>query len=83
MSAYQKPEVRQRLEEGFRAAGKKLDMGQSCIRFRTLQDLAVPALEVMVASTPPDALIESYAMQHPTARTPKGPSSKATTRGNT
>ena len=32
---YASPELRARLEQGFAAAGKKLDMGKGCLRFRT------------------------------------------------
>jgi hypothetical protein len=53
-------DVRQarRLEDGFRAAGKKLDMGKACIRFRAADDLALDVIGEIVASTPVDRWVE-------------------------
>ncbi|HEX5724748.1 MAG TPA: DUF1801 domain-containing protein, partial [Longimicrobiaceae bacterium] len=48
------------LEEEFRKAGKKLDMGKSCLRFRTLDDLPLDVIGRAIASTPPDALIARH-----------------------
>ncbi|HEU0301303.1 MAG TPA: DUF1801 domain-containing protein [Longimicrobium sp.] len=42
------------LREGFRAAGKRLDMGKACIRFQRADDLALDAIAAVVASTPLD-----------------------------
>ena len=57
MGAYADPKQRKRLEESFAKAGKKLDMGKSCVRFKTLDDLPLPAIAEVVASTPPDKMI--------------------------
>jgi hypothetical protein len=43
-----------RLEDGFRRAGKKLDMGKACIRFRTAEDLALDVIGDIVAAIPVD-----------------------------
>ncbi|GMU67092.1 MAG: hypothetical protein AMXMBFR36_33660 [Acidobacteriota bacterium] len=48
------------LRDAFAAAGKKLDIGKSCVRFRKLADLELPAIARAVASTPPDAYIARY-----------------------
>lgn len=48
------------LEEEFRRAGKKLDMGKSCLRFRKLDDLPLDVIGRAIASTPPDELIARY-----------------------
>lgn len=48
------------LREGFGRAGKALDMGQSCLRFRAADDLALDVIAAVIASTPPDALIARY-----------------------
>ena len=37
--AYMNPPLRQKLADGFQAAGKKLDMGMGCLRFKRLEDL--------------------------------------------
>jgi len=48
------------LKEGFAKAGKKLDMGKSCVRFKKLEDLPLDVIGRVVASTPPDAFIAQY-----------------------
>lgn len=48
------------LAEAFRTAGKKMDMGKSCLRFRKLDDLPLDAIGRMIASTPPEKLIAYY-----------------------
>jgi uncharacterized protein YdhG (YjbR/CyaY superfamily) len=58
--AYQDPVLERELREAFAAAGKKLDMGRSCIRFRTPDDLALDAIGRIIAATPPDAFIARH-----------------------
>jgi hypothetical protein len=48
----------QRLKEGFRAAGKKLDMGKACVHFKTADDLPLDVIGQVVASIPMDRWIE-------------------------
>ena len=57
---YQDPEQEARLREGFKKAGKKLDMGKSCLHFKKLDDLPMSVVAEVVASTPPDAYIARY-----------------------
>lgn len=57
---YQDPELEARLREGFKKAGKKLDLGKSCLRFKKLDDLPMNVIAEVVASTPPEAFIERY-----------------------
>jgi len=52
MNAYGDPGVARRLRDGFRAAGKRLDMGKSCIHFKAADDLALDAVGQAIASTP-------------------------------
>lgn len=52
MSVYGDPAQAQRLKDGFRAAGKKLDMGKACIHFKTADDLPPDVVGAVVASTP-------------------------------
>ena len=44
----------------FRKAGKKLDMGKSCVRFKRVEDLHLPAIAKVIAETPPEKYIEIY-----------------------
>ena len=46
-----------RLTAAYKAAGKKLDMGKGCLRFKTLEELPLDVLADMVASTPVDRRI--------------------------
>ena len=57
MNAYGDPALLRRLREGFEAAGKKLDMGKSCVRFTAADDLALDVVGEVVASTPMDRYI--------------------------
>lgn len=58
MCAYGSPDHAQRLKEGFKAAGKKLDMGKSCIRFKSADDLPLDVIGELVASIPMKRWIE-------------------------
>jgi hypothetical protein len=57
-NVYGMPELRKKLEAGFKAAGKKLDMGASCIRFKKLEDLPLDVIAEAIAATPMQAYIE-------------------------
>lgn len=46
-----------RLAAAYKAAGKKLDMGKGCLRFKTLEELPLDVIADMVASTPVDRRI--------------------------
>lgn len=48
------------LQDGFRKAGKKLDMGKSCIRFKKLEDLPLDVIAESVARTSVDDYIRGY-----------------------
>ena len=52
MGVYADPAARRRLEEGFRAAGRKLDMGKACIRFKTADDLPLEVIGATIAAMP-------------------------------
>jgi hypothetical protein len=60
MTVYGHPAKQKQLKEGFARAGKKLDMGKSCIRFRTLDDLPLDTIADIIASTPVDVYVAAY-----------------------
>jgi hypothetical protein len=64
MGAYQDSEQESLLKEGFSKAGKKLDMGKSCLRFRSVEDLPLDVIGQVVASTP----VADYINQYETTR---------------
>ena len=57
MLAYMNDPLTRRLEQGFAAAGKKLDMGKACIRFKRADDLALDVIGEVIASTPLEAYV--------------------------
>lgn len=64
IGAYQDPEVERVIRDGFKAAGKKLDMGKSCIRFRDAEDLPLDVIASVVRDSP----VKSFIAQHETSR---------------
>jgi uncharacterized protein YdhG (YjbR/CyaY superfamily) len=59
-SVYMQPEGMERFRAAFAEAGKKLDMGRSCVRFRRLADLPLQAISDVVAATPVDEFIRQF-----------------------
>jgi hypothetical protein len=49
MCVYGDPDVESWFAEGFRAAGKKLNMGKSCVRFKKLEDLPLDLIGEAIA----------------------------------
>ncbi len=62
--AYASTERTEQLRQAFAAAGKKLDMGKSCIRFKRADDLPLDAIAREIASTTPEDFARVYAAQH-------------------
>lgn len=60
MSVYTDSEEESSLRDDFEAAGKKLDMGKSCIRFKGLDDLPLDVIAKAIAATSVDTYIERY-----------------------
>jgi hypothetical protein len=60
MGVYQVPAQAAALKAAFEAEGKKPDMGRSCIRFRTVEDLPLAAIGKLVAGTPVEAFVARY-----------------------
>lgn len=54
MAPYGDAGLAARLRDGFKAAGKKLDMGKSCVRFRRAADLALDVVGDVVGAVPVD-----------------------------
>lgn len=59
------------LRDEFRKAGKKLDMGKCCVRFKKLDDLPLDAIGQVIASTPPAEHIVKYEEARRQARSGK------------
>lgn len=76
MAAYGDPGERAWLEKAWRAAGKKLDMGKSCIRFRKLEDVPLEVVAEAFRRVPAEAFIASVeaALRKPREARPKAAS---------
>lgn len=60
MNVYFDSSLEKRLRDGFRSAGKPLDIGKSCLRFRRLDDLPLDVVGEIVAATSVDETIARY-----------------------
>jgi hypothetical protein len=60
MGCYGDKELARWFEAEFRKAGKKLDMGKSCVRFKKLEDLPLGVIGEAVAKMPVDDFIALY-----------------------
>ena len=50
MGVYASPDRRRRFEQAFRKAGKRLDMGKSCVRFKRVEDLPLNVIGNTIGS---------------------------------
>lgn len=60
MCVYGSADLRAWFEAAYRAAGKKLDMGKACLRFKKLDDLPLDLIGQVVARVPVDEYIRRY-----------------------
>ena len=60
MCVYTHDGTQTEFERRFKASGKKLNMGKSCVRFKTTDDLPMGLIADTVASTSVDDYIKSY-----------------------
>jgi hypothetical protein len=66
--AYSDPKRYAALEAAFKKAGKRFDMGKSCLHFKTLDDLVPEAVGAVIAETPPDLFIRQYERSRPRSK---------------
>ena len=60
MSCYEDSEDEAWLRKEFQKAGKKVDMGKCCVRFKKPDDLPLDAIGELISRTPPEETIERY-----------------------
>ncbi len=60
MNVYGDGPTAKAFREGFKRAGKKLDMGKSCVRFKTAGDLPLDVIGQTIAATPMKEFIGKY-----------------------
>ena len=58
MPVYGDRALAKKLADGFRSAGKKLDMGKACINFKAADDLALDVLGEIIATIAPDRWVQ-------------------------
>ena len=71
MCAYGDPERERWLRDRFAKAGKKLDMGKACIRFKSVDDLELDAVATLIAGTTPEEWIAIYEKSRERTKRPK------------
>ena len=64
MTTYAAGPLQKRLVDGFKAAGKKLDMGKACIRFQTIEDLPLDLVGKIAAAVPVAKYVEIAKRAH-------------------
>ena len=60
LSCYQSKDRTEKFRADFEAAGKKLDMGKSCVRFKRADELALDVIASEIASFTPDEFIPAH-----------------------
>lgn len=60
MAVYGDDEARAWFEKAYRDAGKKLDMGKSCVRFRSLDDLPLDVVGEAIERVSVDVYLDQY-----------------------
>lgn len=57
---YQSSDGREALRKAFDDAGKKFDVGESCVRFRKVEDLPLEAIGEMIGGMSVESFVENY-----------------------
>jgi hypothetical protein len=70
-SVYEDPKLRREFETAYRKTGKKLDMGGSCVHFKTLDDLPLEVVGDVIGRVTVDEYVERYARSRPGKRAKK------------
>jgi len=63
-AVYGDPKTQASFVERYRASGKKLDMGKSCVRFKRLEDLPLEVVADTIAACSVERLIELHEAVH-------------------
>lgn len=69
MSVYGDRKLRDWFERAFRATGKRLNMGKSCIRFKSADDLPLDVVGKAIAAVGVDRYIAHYKASRPGVKT--------------
>jgi hypothetical protein len=69
MNVYTSPELERWFRAAYAQSGKKLDMGKSCLRFKSAADLALDVICEAIARTPVPDFVERYVAARAGTRT--------------
>lgn len=64
MGCYADSAQEKKLREAYRKAGRKIDMGKSCLRFKTYEELPAETLAELIAEVTPEKLIAIHEKVH-------------------
>ncbi len=65
---YISDESREKFEADYKARGKRLDAGKSCVRFKKLDDLPLELIGQTIAAVPVDDLVQKVREAHSTRK---------------
>lgn len=68
MNIYGDPKAAKWFKSAYKAKGKKLDMGKSCVRFKKVEDLPLDVVAEVVGRTPMEDWIRTYRESRATRR---------------
>ena len=74
MSVYGDPKIRKEFQTAYKKTGKRLDMGGSCVHFKTLDDLPLDVVGNAIARVTVDQYVKHYL----NSRAKRNPKKKAT-----
>lgn len=57
---YSEPNLEKNFTEKYKASGKKMDVGKSCVRFKSIDDLPLDVVAETIAAVPVDQYIGIY-----------------------
>jgi uncharacterized protein YdhG (YjbR/CyaY superfamily) len=61
MGIYGSDDLRTRFEDAYRATGKRMDIGKSCVRFRKLEDLPLDVIGDAIGAVSLEEFLAGYA----------------------
>ncbi len=70
-NVYGDPALAEWFAEAYRATGKRLDMGKSCVRFRRLEDLPLDVVGEAISRTPVEEFVGRYQVINRTRNSPQ------------
>ena len=64
LGVYGDPQQEQSLKQAYKETGKKIDMGKSCVRFKSLDDLPIETIAALIRATEVEDMIAIHNRVH-------------------